>query len=110
MNEQLSVTCKPLNPETPDNTRKFSFVELNNKYRQFSLLVLLSLLCNTALADDSAQHYRIPAQSLNNALMQFAADSNLKLLFSDAKVSDLNTKALDGTMTPQTGAGSIAAR
>ena len=54
-----------------------------------------------AVAADKTQQYKIPAQSLNNALMKFAADSNLELIFSADTVRSLNAKSLDGTMTAE---------
>ena len=53
-----------------------------------------------AFANGKVQHYNIVAQSLNNALMQFAADSNLELIFNADMVRGLNAKRLAGNMTP----------
>ncbi len=58
-------------------------------------------------AADATQQYKIPAQSLNNALMKFAADSNLELIFSADTVRSLNAKSLDGTMTPKQALGQL---
>lgn len=58
-------------------------------------------------ADDATRHYKIPAQSLNNALMKFAADSNLELIFSADTIRSLNAKSLDGTMTPEQALGQL---
>ena len=60
-----------------------------------------AMISEPAFADDKTQQYKIPAQSLNNALMRFAADSNLELIFSADTVRSLNAKSLDGTMTPK---------
>ncbi len=57
------------------------------------------VLSGNAYAGDATRHYKIPAQSLNNALMRFAADSNLELVFTADKVRGLTTNSLDGTMT-----------
>jgi iron complex outermembrane receptor protein len=53
-----------------------------------------------ATAGDNTRQYHIPAQSLNNALMQFAAESHLELMFAAEKIRGLRTDALDGDMTP----------
>ncbi len=53
-----------------------------------------------AFANGSTKHYNIAAQSLNNALMKFATDSSLELIFNADMVRGLNTKHLTGNMTP----------
>lgn len=63
----------------------------------FALIALV--LSGNVYAGDTTRHYQIPAQSLNNALMRFAADSNLELVFSADKVRGLSAVSLDGTMT-----------
>ncbi len=76
-------------------------VEQTSKLFSCSLFAALMLLNSaTALADGNVRPYDIPAQSLNNALMQFAADSDLKLLFTADKVRGLDTNGLNGSMTP----------
>ena len=65
------------------------------------MALMLLLLGGTASAEDAARQYHIPAQSLNNALLQFASDSNLELIIKAGKITDLNAKTLDGTMTPR---------
>ena len=63
-------------------------------------IILIALaLSGTVNAGDATRHYKIPAQSLNNALMRFAADSNLELVFTADKVRGLTANSLDGTMT-----------
>ncbi|WP_347988400.1 TonB-dependent receptor [Methylomonas sp. AM2-LC] len=52
-------------------------------------------------AESTVRQYHIPAQSLNSALMGFASDSNLELLYSADQLRGLNFKGLDGTMTPK---------
>ncbi|MEQ1635171.1 MAG: TonB-dependent receptor [Methylococcales bacterium] len=56
------------------------------------------LLSGQAVAEPS-RHYNIPARSLNNALMQFAADAKLELIFTADKVRGINAKSLNGNMT-----------
>jgi iron complex outermembrane receptor protein len=58
------------------------------------------LLGRVAIAADTAQHFKIPPQSLNNALMKLAGDSNLEIIFAADKVGGIKTNTLDGTMTP----------
>ncbi|MEI7997116.1 MAG: TonB-dependent receptor, partial [Methylococcaceae bacterium] len=65
------------------------------------MALMLLLLGGTASAEDAARQYHIPTQSLNNALLQFASDSNLELIIKAGKITDLNAKTLDGTMTPR---------
>jgi iron complex outermembrane recepter protein len=63
-------------------------------------LALLFLLKSVSTqADNNIRQYKIPAQSLNNALMQFAADANLKLLLPADTVRGISAKGLDGNMT-----------
>jgi iron complex outermembrane recepter protein len=64
-------------------------------------LLALIILFNgfTAWADGFSHTYRIPPQSLNNALMQFAADANLKLLFPADKVRGIQSEGISGSMT-----------
>ncbi|NOU20195.1 MAG: TonB-dependent receptor, partial [Methyloglobulus sp.] len=64
-----------------------------------ALAALILFNSATALADGNTYQYNIPAQSLNNALMQFAADSNLKLLLTADTVRGMNTEGLNGNMT-----------
>ncbi len=59
-----------------------------------------ALMSEKAFANDTSKHYNIAAQSLNNALMRFAAESNLELIFNADMVRGLNTKRLAGNMTP----------
>jgi iron complex outermembrane recepter protein len=66
-----------------------------------------TMIAEPAFADDATQQYKIPAQSLNNALMKFAADSNLELIFSADTVRSLNAKSLDGSMTPEQALGQL---
>ncbi|NOU44222.1 MAG: TonB-dependent receptor [Methyloglobulus sp.] len=71
--------------------------------KSFALPALAALILfnsATALADGNTHQYNIPAQSLNNALMQFAADSNLKLLLTADTVRGMSAKGLNGSMTP----------
>lgn len=51
-------------------------------------------------ADSTARQYHIPAQPLNSALMRFASDSNLELLYTADKLRAFKTGGLEGNMTP----------
>ncbi|NOS74059.1 MAG: TonB-dependent receptor [Methyloglobulus sp.] len=65
-----------------------------------TIIALIALaLSGTVNAGDATRHYHIPAQSLNNALMRFAAESNLELVFTADKVRGMTANRLDGTMT-----------
>lgn len=57
------------------------------------------LICAQAYALETARTYHIPAQSLNNALIEFAAAARLELIFSADLVRGLNSPGLDGEMT-----------
>ena len=66
-----------------------------------AVLLLLCLAPTiTAMAGGNTRQYYIPAQSLNNALMQFATDSHLELMFTAEKIRGLRSESLEGSMTP----------
>ncbi len=70
----------------------------------FSVTLLLIggvAVCQSAHAVETAFYYDIPAQSLNDALLKFAADSHLELVFSADMLRGINAHALVGTMTPE---------
>ncbi len=52
-------------------------------------------------AAEAIIQYHIPAQSLNNALLKFAADSHLELIFSADWVRGVEANALIGAMSPE---------
>ncbi|NJA05351.1 TonB-dependent receptor [Methylococcaceae bacterium WWC4] len=56
---------------------------------------------DSARAEALPRAYHIPAQSLNNALMKFASESSLTILFTADQVRGLNSEAIEGQMTPQ---------
>lgn len=66
-----------------------------------------AMIGKSVFAEDATQQYKIPAQSLNNALMKFATDSHLELIFSADTVRSLNAKSLDGAMTPEQALGQL---
>ena len=57
------------------------------------------LACGSAFSAEKIYHYSIAAQSLNNALVKFAIESNLALVFTANMVRGLRSKALFGEMT-----------
>ncbi|NOU20666.1 MAG: TonB-dependent receptor [Methyloglobulus sp.] len=57
-------------------------------------------LVGIAGADEAAQLYRIPKQSLDSGLLRLAADSGLEILFTADKVRGITGNNLDGSMTP----------
>ncbi|NOS75235.1 MAG: TonB-dependent receptor [Methyloglobulus sp.] len=58
------------------------------------------ILCGKVSAESIRQQYHIPAQPLNSALMRFASDANLELLYTADKLRAFKTGGLDGSMTP----------
>ncbi len=77
----------------------FSRQPAHQAIRWATLVTVLAMqLCGAALAD-ATRHYRITAQSLEDALMQFATDTNLRLLFTADQVRGMSVKGIDGSMT-----------
>jgi iron complex outermembrane recepter protein len=73
----------------------------NRRYRSHLTIVLIAFLfIGQVSADTSTRQYHIPAQPLNSALMRFASDSNLELLYTADKLRAFKTAGLDGSMTP----------
>jgi iron complex outermembrane recepter protein len=72
----------------------------NRRYRS-SLTIILTgfLFIGQVSADSATRQYHIPAQPLNSALMRFASDSNLELLYTADKLRAFKTVGLDGSMT-----------
>jgi len=64
-----------------------------------ALLLSGVLRCETAFAFPTSFNYDIPAQSLNSALMQFAADSGLALIFTTDIVRGMRSHPLTGQMS-----------
>jgi len=66
----------------------------------FAAAMLLAAMepghCSAPLA-----RYDIPAQSLNNALLQFAAEAKLALIFSADMIRGMQAEALQGEMTAE---------
>lgn len=63
------------------------------------LIGMDTIVSKMALANSIAQQYNIPAQSLNNALIKFADDAKLALIFNSDMVRGLNTEVLKGSLT-----------
>ena len=61
----------------------------------------LLALTGAASADETARHYRIPAQSLDSSLLRLAADSGLEILFTADQLHGKTSTPVDGTMTPR---------
>lgn len=64
-------------------------------------LLIGSLLISQPLLADETRHYQIPAQSLNNALTKFASEAKLILLFNSEQIRGINSRGLDGDLTPE---------
>ncbi|MGY6276443.1 TonB-dependent siderophore receptor [Methylomonas sp. MgM2] len=58
-------------------------------------------LVQATFASEQTINYSIPAQSLNNALIKFAVDSKLELIFSADMVRGIQVDGLKGQMTPK---------
>ncbi|NOU20188.1 MAG: TonB-dependent receptor [Methyloglobulus sp.] len=71
----------------------------------FVLLGLISGLPSAKAAD--GQRFSIPAQSLNNALMEFAASSKLEVVFNADMVRGYTTAPVNGSMTSQQALGQL---
>ncbi|GEM_PF-293628 len=69
--------------------------------------LLLALFMSSTLLAETLHDYDIPAQSLNNGLVQFAAEADLNLIFPVDKIRGLNCKALKGRMTVQQGLSNL---
>ena len=86
----------------PTHRQQQGICRINSVLRVAIATLLGGVMISEPLfAADATQQYKIPAQSLNNALMKFAVDSNLELIFNADAVRSLNAKTLDGTMTPK---------
>jgi iron complex outermembrane recepter protein len=73
----------------------------NRHYRRnLTILLIAFLFSGQVSADNGSRQYHIPAQPLNSALMRFASDSNLELLYTADKLRAFKTVGLDGNMTP----------
>lgn len=70
-----------------------------NKPAILKMALIALVLSGHVYAGDTTRHYQIPAQSLNNALMRFAADSNLELVFTADQVRGMTANRLEGDMT-----------
>lgn len=70
--------------------------------RKIAAIFALSaaLTIRPAVAEETVRDFHIPAQSLNNALMQFAADSGMEVVFPADGVRGLSANGLQGRMTP----------
>ncbi len=64
------------------------------------LAFITFILCGKLSAESTTQQYHIPAQPLNSALMRFASDANLELLYTADKLRAFKTSGLNGSMTP----------
>ena len=78
--------------------------QAHQDFRLVKIVVLFAgslFFSSPGLAVDTLHQYNIPAQSLNNALVKFASDSNLALIFSADNVRGLRTEGLQGQMTAE---------
>jgi iron complex outermembrane recepter protein len=100
---QATIFNQQLNPKTtraaPLPLMPLTFPVL------FVLLGLISGLPCAKAAD--GQRFSIPAQSLNNALMEFAANSKLEVVFNADMVRGYTTAPVNGSMTSQQALGQL---
>ncbi len=66
-----------------------------------ALAMVLALGIAPGYASTPIAQYNIPAQSLNDALMRFAAESKLALIFSADLIRGIQAEALHGTMSTE---------
>ncbi len=65
------------------------------------MALIIFILCGKVSAESTTQQYHIPAQPLNSALMRFASDANLELLYTADKLRAFKTSGLNGSMTSE---------
>lgn len=71
--------------------------------KPFLMLIGLMLFSSRIVAAEVWHYFNIPAQSLNNALVKFAADTNLAVIFSADAVRGMTAEELQGKMTVEQG-------
>lgn len=69
-------------------------------------LIWLVMICGplhsaAANAEAVSRHFNIPGQSLNNALIQFAAETQLELIFSADMLRGLLSRSVSGNMSAE---------
>jgi iron complex outermembrane recepter protein len=64
-------------------------------------LIQLSAVDVATASEATARHYAIPSQSLNDALIRFAAESNVEIVFSADWVRGIDSPNLDGDFTAE---------
>lgn len=65
------------------------------------MVLAFVLFSGRMLAAEVRHHFNIPAQSLNNALVKFAADTKLAVIFSADTVRGISVGELQGQMTAE---------
>jgi iron complex outermembrane receptor protein len=78
-------------------------VSMSNTLRTFTQLCLTLtplLAAPPTVADETAQRFAIPSQPLADALLQFSAESGVKLFFSSKIAKNLKTSGINGNFTP----------
>ena len=64
-----------------------------------SLLLEIAIVPTTTFATDTSQYFQIQAQSLDKALITFANQAHLKIIFDTNKTHTVNVSSFKGTMT-----------
>jgi len=86
---------------------RFTSLIYNCSRVAFSFFLSAILAYGNVFSSEKNYHYSIPAQSLNNALVKFAIESDLALIFTANMVRGLRSKALFGEMTSKAALGKL---
>jgi iron complex outermembrane receptor protein len=83
-----------------NNYLRLLFVAVSfEKKKQCAWLIGVMLISTPVFSAEQLHHYNISEQSLNDALLQFAADSKLELIFATDRVRGIKVNTLIGKMT-----------
>lgn len=80
---------------------------LSHTIKRALICFVCSCLCPPLNALDSARQYAIPAQPLNDALVQFAEQSVITLIFASDRIRGIETNALIGSYTIEQGLSAL---
>jgi len=69
------------------------------RLKLIKILLLFFISYATASSESLYYQYNIPEQSLNDGLIQFAAESNLELIYTADQIRGLKSKNLQGELT-----------
>lgn len=86
---------------TISRTVKFLYSAVNYSRLSTFVLIIFFAPVHQTLAEGDTLAFNIRAQSLNNALLQFATTANLELIFTAKMVRGQSSVAVLGSMTPE---------